>query len=373
MVSLSPPTEGEADMMELDVNTLDQNKKSKIPAFDEKLGFGRHFSDHMFVMEYANGKWEKARIEAFQNFSMSPASSVFHYGQSFFDGMKTYRRDDSLYLFRPEMNLNRLNDSAKQLEMPAIDTDFVMQALKKLILIDKDWIPQKKGYSLYIRPTMIANTCSLGVHPADRYIFYIITGPAGAYYPQGFKPIKIFVSDQYVRAVKGGVGSAKASGNYAASMRGMAEGEKHGCQQVLWLDAIERKYLEEVGAMNIFVRFKDELATPRLNGAILPGITRDSILTITKSWGLTVNERDISIDEVIDGIHSGKVLEVFGTGTAAIISPVASLLYKGTDHVIPEHKEEKLCAKLFDYLTALQVGEEEDHFGFVSKFKVLQP
>ncbi|MBF0361995.1 MAG: branched-chain amino acid aminotransferase [Oligoflexia bacterium] len=353
--------------MDLKITKVSKEKKKVIPVFDANLGFGRIFSDHMFIMEHVDGEWINPRIEPYHDIALSPSAMVFHYGQGIFEGMKAYKRDGELYLFRPQKNLERMNNSANRLVMPNFDKEFVLDAIKKLVCLESEWIPDTKGYALYIRPTMIATETCLGVRPSNRYLFYVIVGPVGPYYSKGFNPVDIFVSDQYVRAVRGGVGEAKAMGNYAASLLAQKEGQKHGCSQVLWLDGVERKYVEEVGAMNIFAYFKEELVTPMLSGSILPGITRDSVIKITKEWGMKVSERLLPIDELINGISSGKVTEVFGVGTAAVISPVGKLVYKGENYQIADGKTGQLSKKLFDYITSLQIGLQKDTLGFVEK------
>ncbi|MBF0313924.1 MAG: branched-chain amino acid aminotransferase [Oligoflexia bacterium] len=351
----------------LKIQYIDENLKKNIPPFDANLGFGRHFSDHIFLMEHTDGRWQNPRIEPYKNISFPPSAMTFHYGQGIFEGMKAYKRNGELFLFRPQKNLERMNNSARRMVMPTFDNEEVLEAIKTLVCLEKDWIPDLKGYALYIRPTMIATEPCLGVRPSNSYLFFCIVGPVGAYYPKGFNPVDIYVCEKYVRAVRGGVGEAKAMGNYAASLLAQREGQTYNCSQVLWLDGVERRYIEEVGAMNIFVRFKDELATPALLGSILPGVTRDSVLKIARDWGLTVNERQISIDELIEGVKSGSVLEVFGVGTAAVISPVGRLVYQEQNYTVGDGKTGELSQKLFDYITSLQIGLEKDKFGFVEK------
>jgi len=340
------------------------------PKPDEKnLGFGKLFTDHMFVMEYDEGRsWHDGAIKKYQNFSLDPAAMVLHYGQEIFEGLKAYRgKDDQIFLFRPEANLQRMNDSAARMCMPQLPIGDVLEALKSLIRLDQEWVPRAKGATLYIRPTMVATEPALGVRPAKKYLFFIILSPVGAYYPEGFNPVKIFVTDKYVRAVPGGVGNAKTGGNYAASIMAAVEAQQLGYTQVLWLDAIERKYIEEVGTMNIFIVLENEIVTPPLSGSILPGITRDSVLRLLKDWGLNVVERKISIDEVIEAASNGTLKEIFGTGTAAVISPVGSLHYKGMDCVINEGKIGELSQRLFDEIQDIQYGLKEDVYGWTVK------
>jgi len=355
--------------MNLEIVKIDPSKKKTVPADESKLGFGQVFSDHMFMMEYDAGKgWHSARIEPYRLLELDPAAMVLHYGQEAFEGLKAYRgKDDGVYLFRYLDNLQRLNRSCDRLVMPNIDIPFVADAMKKLVLLDRDWIPRSPGTSLYIRPNIIAADPFVGVRPSNRYLFYIIVGPVGAYYPEGFNPVSIFVSDKYVRAVVGGIGASKTAGNYAASLLAQMEAKEKGFTQVLWLDAKERKYIEEVGTMNIFFRFGDEVVTSPLTGSILPGITRDSVIQVLKKWGVKISERLFGIDDVIAAQKDKSLKEVFGTGTAAIISPVGTIHYKGTNYPVADQKTGELSQKLYDYLLALQYGQEEDTFGWIEK------
>ncbi len=333
------------------------------------LGFGKYFTDSMFVMTFDNGKgWHDAVIKKYQDFHLDPAAMVLHYGQAIFEGLKAYRgKNDQIYLFRPTANLQRMNASAERMCMPPLPVDDVLEGLKMLLREERDWIPSTSGATLYIRPTMIASEAGLGVRPAKKFLFYIILSPVGAYYPEGFNPVKIFVTDKYVRAVPGGVGHVKTAGNYAASIMAAVEAQREGFTQVLWLDARERRYVEEVGTMNIFFVIGDEVITPPLTGSILPGVTRDSVLTLTKGWGLKVVERLISIDEVLEANRQGTLLEIFGTGTAAVISPVGSLHYKGQDCLIHGGKTGNIAQRLFDEIQAIQYGEKDDPYGWVVK------
>lgn len=352
--------------MELHLEKVTENETKSKPD-QNALGFGKHFTDHMLVMSYTEGKgWHDLAIQPYRNFSLDPAAMVLHYGQAIFEGMKAYRgKDGGIYLFRPSDNIKRMNISAARLCMPQLPVDEVLAAVKELLRIDQDWIPTSKGASLYIRPTMIATEAALGVRPAKQYLFFVILSPVGAYYPEGFNPVKIYVTDKYVRAVPGGVGQIKAAGNYAASIMAAVEAQQAGFTQVLWLDAVERRYIEEVGTMNIFFVIGDEVITPPLGGSILPGVTRDSVIQMAKSWGLAVVERRISIDEVLAAQENGTLKEIFGTGTAAVISPVGSLHYKGKDCVINNGKTGTLSQKLFDEILAIQYGSKEDPYGWV--------
>ena len=357
----------------MDLNTevnLIKNKKKKERNYKEtQLGFGKYFSDHIFIMEYNEKKgWKNPRIIPYQPLVLDPAALVFHYGQTIFEGLKAYHgKDNGIYLFRPKDNIKRMNNSAERLCMPKVDEDFIVKIIKKLVLIEKDWIPRSHGTSLYIRPVMIASEPVLGVRASSEYSFYIIVGPVGSYYPEGINPIKIFVSDKFVRAVKGGIGEAKAGGNYAASLYAAEEANKLGYSQVLWLDAIARKYVEEVGAMNIFFYFENALVTPSLSGSILPGITRDSVIKIAKNWGIKVEERMLEIDEVIDGIKKGSLKDVFGSGTAAIISPVGELYYKGNKYTVSDGKIGELTKRLYDEIMSYQYGEKEEPYEWVER------
>ena len=334
---------------------------------ENSLGFGQYMADHMFVMLYDESiGWHDAIIKPYENFSLDPAAMVLHYGQAIFEGLKAYRgNDDRIYLFRPTDNLKRMNVSAARMCMPEIPEDLVYSAMKELVALDKDWVPRAEGATLYIRPTMIASEAGLGVRPARQYIFFIINCPVGAYYPEGFNPVKIFVTDKYVRAVAGGVGNVKTAGNYAASIMAAVEAQTQGYTQVLWLDAIERRFIEEVGTMNIFFLIDDELITPPLTGSILPGITRDSVLRLTKGWGFKVSEKRITIDDVFAANEKGSLQEIFGTGTAAVISPVGELNYKGRVCSINNGTTGKLAQKLFDELQAIQSGHKKDPYGWV--------
>ncbi|MBU0486111.1 MAG: branched-chain amino acid aminotransferase [Proteobacteria bacterium] len=346
-----------------------EDHELKLKPNENALGFGNHFTDHMFVMTYDQGQgWHDAEICKYKDFSLDPAAMVLHYGQAIFEGLKAYRgKDDQIFLFRPTANLERINASATRMCMPEVPVADVLKALKQLLELEREWIPRAAGSTLYIRPTMIATEAGLGVRPAKRFLFFIILCPVGAYYAEGFNPVKIFVTDKYVRAVRGGVGQAKTAGNYAASIMAAVEAKQQGYTQVLWLDAIERKYVEEVGTMNIFFKIDDELITPALNGSILPGITRDSVLRLTRDWGLKVTEREISIDEIIAANARGGLQEIFGTGTAAVISPVGSLHYKDQDYTINGGKTGQLAQRLFDEMQAIQYGRQPDPYDWMIK------
>ncbi|MBE7035067.1 MAG: branched-chain amino acid aminotransferase [Ruminococcaceae bacterium] len=339
--------------------------KAKPPV--DALGFGKHFSDHMFVMDYTEGKgWHDARIVPYGPLQLDPSCAVLHYGQAVFEGLKAYKdANGNVLLFRPYSNMNRLNQSNDRLCIPQIDVEFAVGAIKKLVELEQDWIPESPGTSLYIRPFIIATDPFLGVHPAQTYKFIVILSPVGSYYKEGLNPVKIFVEDEFVRAVRGGMGFSKTAGNYAASLKAQEVAETKGYSQVLWLDGVERKYIEEVGAMNIFFKIDGKVITPMLNGSILAGITRDSSIQILKSWGVPVEERKISAEEVFEAHKAGKLEEVFGTGTAAVISPVGELCWKGEKITINNGEIGATSQKLYDTITGLQSGKIEDTFDFV--------
>ncbi|MCD4754813.1 MAG: branched-chain amino acid aminotransferase [Deltaproteobacteria bacterium] len=352
--------------MDIEIELLPESERKDLPP-SSNLSFGKHLSDHMFLMDYkADTGWHNARIVPYGNFSLDPASACLHYGQAIFEGLKAYRgKDDKIRLFRAVENMDRLNHSAWRMCMPQVDKDEFLQAIKTLIQIEKRWVPEANGTSLYVRPFMIATEAFLGVRPAKEYLLSVILSPVGAYYAEGFSPVKIFVTDKYVRAVSGGVGEAKTAGNYAASLMASEKAKELGFTQVLWLDAAERRYVEEVGTMNIFFFLEDALVTPELSGSILPGITRDSVLRLARGWGLRVEERPITINEVLEKVKNKALKECFGTGTAAVISPVGALYFKGENYSINGGKTGDLAQKLFDEITGLQYGEREDAYGWM--------
>jgi len=350
----------------LDIKITKTTSPKEKPAADQPLGFGKIFTDHMFIMDYTEGKgWHDARIVPFQKISLSPAAMVYHYGQEMFEGMKAYKgENDEVYLFRPDMNAKRTNKSNERLCIPELPEEDFIQAVKAVVDIDRDWIPTAEGTSLYVRPFIIATDEFLGVAPSKTYMFMIILAPSGAYYESGLAPVGIWIEDEYVRAVKGGMGFAKTGGNYAASLIGQVKAHNDNYSQVLWLDGVERKYIEEVGSMNIFFKIDGKVVTPMLNGSILPGITRDSTITLCKSWGYEVEERKISVDELIEAQKTGKLEEVFGTGTAAVISPVGKLRYVDDVMLINNGEIGPLSQKLYDTMTGIQYGKLEDKFGW---------
>ncbi len=333
------------------------------------LGFGIHFTDHMFVMDYDEGEgWHSPRIEPYGPIALEPSAMIFHYGQAIFEGLKAYRaKNGQILLFRPKDNMHRVNISNDRLCIPPIDEEFAVEAIKTLVRLEKDWIPTAPGTSLYIRPFIIAVDPVLGVHPAHHYKFMVILSPVGAYYPEGLNPVKIYVEDEYVRAVRGGIGYAKTPGNYAASLKAQMKAQELGYTQVLWLDGVERKYIEEVGTMNVFFQIGDEVITPALNGSILAGITRFTTIDLLKSWGVNVVERKLGIQEVYDAHKAGTLKEVFGTGTAAVISPVGALDWKNQVIEINGGKIGELSQKIYDTVTGIQSGELPDTFGWTTE------
>ncbi len=349
---------------------LSKNLKEK-PTDETKLGFGHVFTDHMFIMDYDTGMgWHDARIVPYGNIELSPAAMCLHYGQEIFEGLKAYRTaDGKIQLFRPDENFKRMNVSAERMVIPQIDEEFCLKALMELLKIEKDWVPHTDGTSLYIRPFIISCDPYVGVRPADHYMFIIILSPSGAYYSTGLNPVKIYVEQKYVRAVRGGTGFAKTAANYAISLAGQDEAHKQDYEQVLWLDGVEQKYVEEVGSMNIFFVIDGEVITPLLTGSVLPGITRKSAIEICKKKGYKVSERRISIQEIADAYDNGKLQEVFGTGTAAVISPVGHLKWGDKIMTINDNKIGEISQMLYDTLTGIQYGKLPDEFGWIYKLE----
>ena len=338
-----------------------------LPTEDNPLTFGTIFTDHMFVMDYETGKgWHNPRIEEYAPISLAPSAMVFHYGQEMFEGLKAYKTEDGrILLFRPQKNIERANNTNRRICIPEIPEEDFLQAIKEIVRIDQAWIPTKPGTSLYIRPFIIATDEFLGVRPSDTYKFFIILSPVGAYYPEGLDPVKIWIEDEYVRAVKGGIGEAKVGANYVASLKAQVKAHEEGYSQVLWLDGVERKYIEEVGAMNIFFKINGTVVTPMLNGSILPGVTRNSCIELCKSWGLPVEERRISVDELIAAAKDGSLEEVWGSGTAAVISPVGHLRYGDDVMQIRDGGIGEISQKLYDTVTGIQLGKIEGPEGWV--------
>ena len=337
----------------------------------KNLGFGKYFTDHMFIMDWSSEKgWHDAKIVPFGYIPIHPASTVLHYGAEIFEGMKAYRTNDGYSIFRPFENAKRFNNSAERMCLPQIPEEDFVNAITSLINLDYEWVPNAEGSSLYIRPFEFGNDESLGVHAVHHATFVIILSPVGSYYAEGLNPVKITIESEDVRAVRGGTGYAKCGGNYAASMRAGQRAEEKGFTQVLWLDGVERKYIEEVGSMNVMFEIGDEIVTPKLTGSVLPGITRKSCIEILKGWGYTVSERLLSVDELIAAAESGNLKEAWGTGTAAVVSPIGHLCYRDKDHIVSWNKIGALTQRLYDELTGIQWGKKEDKRGWCYKVKV---
>lgn len=333
-----------------------------------KLGFGKYFTDHILIIDYVDGAWKEPEIVPYESFKLDPATAVLHYAQGIFEGCKAYKnKEGKITLFRPEENIKRMNKSAQRLCMPTLDEETVLDAIKELVLLESDWIPTEEGTALYLRPTMIATDPVLGVHASHTYKFYVILSPVGAYYANGLQPTKIKIEETFVRSTIGGTGEAKCMGNYAASLLAGENAIKIGYDQVMWLDGVERKYIEEVGSMNIFFVIDGVVVTPMLTGSILPGITRKSCIELLKADGYKVEERRISADEVAKCFENGTLQEAFGTGTAAVISPVGTIGYKGKDMLINNGNMGEITSYLYDKVTGIQLGKVEDKFGWVVK------
>ena len=341
-----------------------QNKKVKPEA--STLGFGKYFSDHMAMITWSAEKgWHNARIVPFENLSIHPASTVLHYGAEIFEGLKAYRRKDGgVQMFRPMENVKRLNRSAERLCLPTIPEDIAFELLTKFVEVEQEWTPYNEGTSLYLRPFMFGNDETLGVHSVHNAEFVIIASPVGSYYKEGINPVKIMIETEDVRAVKGGTGYTKCGGNYAASNRAGARAEKNGYSQVLWLDGVHRKYIEEVGAMNVMFRIGDEIVTPDLSGSILPGITRKSCLEVLRKEGYKVSERRISVDELVEAMENGTLKEAWGCGTAAVVSPIGELAYNGKKYTVNNFEIGEVTQHLYNTLTGIQWGKIEDSFGW---------
>ena len=335
------------------------------------LGFGKIFTDHMFMMDWSKERgWENARIVPFENISLHPASTVLHYGSEIFEGLKAYRRaDGEVQLFRPIENIRRMNNSADRLCLPQIPEDLALEVLETFVSLEKDWTPDAEGTSLYLRPFMFGNDESLGVHAVHNATYVIIASPVGSYYPEGINPVKIMIESEDVRAVRGGTGYAKCGGNYAASNRAGEKAAQQGYSQVLWLDGVERKYIEEVGAMNVMFKIGDEIVTPMLSGSILPGITRKSCIEVLKNKGYKVSERLLSIDELSAALENGTLKEAWGCGTAAVVSPIGELCYKGVKYPINNGEIGETTQMLYDTLTGIQWGKIEDSYGWTHLIK----
>jgi len=351
--------------MNIKIKSLSPEKRQCCP---EEFSFGVTFSDHMFTQNFEKDKgWHDALISPYHNLTLAPSAAVFHYSQEIFEGLKAYRKPcGGINLFRPEENVKRFNRSAKRMVMPEVDENFHLEAIKALVYLDQDWVPEQEGSSLYIRPTMIATSPKLGLGASSSYTHFIIAGPAGSYFKEGLSPISVYVADEYRRAVKGGVGEAKTGGNYAASLYASENVIKLGYSQVLWLDGIEGRFIEEVGAMNIcFVYEGKHIRTPSLSGSILPGITRDSILKLAPTLGYEISEQRLDIEQILADIDSGKITEIFGCGTAAVISPVGKLSFKGKEYIINNNQTGSISKHLYNELTGIQYGTREDKFGWI--------
>ncbi|MCM3760787.1 branched-chain amino acid aminotransferase [Alkalihalobacillus oceani] len=348
-----------------------KSTKRKTKPDAKNLVFGKQFSDHMLMMDYHEGEgWINPRIVPYEPITLDPAAMVFHYGQSVFEGLKAYRTEDErILLFRPEKNLQRLNRSSDRLSIPAIEEEKVLGYLKEFLKLEKDWIPTAEGTSLYIRPFIFATEPNLSVAPSKTYTFMVILSPVGSYYAEGIHPVGIYVENSYTRAVRGGTGTAKTAGNYSAAYKAQERATEMGQSQVLWLDGVEKKYIEEVGSMNVFFKINGEVVTPALNGSILEGITRMSILELLKSWGMSVSERRISMEEIYQAYEAGQLEEAFGTGTAAVISPVGELNWDGRKMVINDRETGPLSKRLYDTLTGIQTGKLDDPFNWTIEIK----
>ena len=332
------------------------------------VAFGSIFTDHMFLMDYYDGEWHDARIVPFANFSIHPAALVLHYGGEIFEGLKAYRTaEGKVQLFRPEQNIQRMYNSAVRMALPLFDKDFMLKALLKVVEVEQDWVPSGFGTSLYLRPFLFGIDPKLGVHASKQATMCIIASPVGSYYKEGINPVKIMIEQEDVRCVIGGTGEAKCGGNYGASTRAGERAEQQGYSQVLWLDGVERKYIEEVGAMNVMFKINGTVVTPALVGSILPGITRKSIIEILKDAGIPVEERRLSVDELVAAMQDGSLEEAWGCGTAAVVSPIGEIAYDGKKYSINEGKIGELTQWLYDELTGIQWGKKEDKFGWIQK------
>ena len=352
--------------MKYDIKIMKTQTPKEKPTDESKLGFGRIFTDHMFLMDYNKEEgWHNGRIVPFGPIPTHPASTVFHYGAEIFEGMKAYRAvDGSIRLFRPMENIKRLNNSAERLCLPLLDEEGALDILKTIVELEKDWVPHNEGTSLYLRPFLYGNDPHLGVHAVNNAVFAVICSPVGAYYAEGLNPVKIAIESEDVRAVRGGTGYAKCGGNYAASLRAGQRAEQKGYTQVLWLDGVERKYIEEVGAMNVMFKINGKIVTPALLGSVLPGITRKSCIELLRDWGYTVEERQISVDELFEAAKNGTLEEAWGTGTAAVVSPIGNLFYNGEVYTVSNNQIGELTQKLYDQLTGIQGGKVKDEKGW---------
>lgn len=355
--------------MKYEISITKTNCPKAKPQDESKLGFGKIFTDHMFLMDYSEGEgWHNGRIVPFGPIPTNPASTVFHYGAEIFEGMKAYRAaNGKIQLFRPMENIKRLNNSAERLCLPQLDEEGCLDILKTMVELEKDWVPHSEGTSLYIRPFLYGNDPHLGVHAVKNAVFAVICSPVGAYYAEGINPVKIAIESEDVRAVRGGTGYAKCGGNYAASLRAGQRAEEKGYTQVLWLDGVHRKYIEEVGAMNVMFKINGKIVTPALTGSVLPGITRKSCVELLKDWGYTVEERAFSVDELFEAAENGTLEEAWGTGTAAVVSPIGHLFYNGKEYTVANNEIGELTQKLYDELTGIQWGKCTDKHGWTEE------
>lgn len=355
--------------MKISITKADQSKISELD-FDN-LEFGRKFTDHMVEATYSDGKWQTMEIKPYGPITFDPSVMALHYGQTIFEGMKAYYVDDStINLFRPKDHLRRFNKSAKRLSMPEMDESLFLGALEELIKLDYEWVPKKHGQALYLRPVMFASEEYLVAKASDEYRFYLIASPVGAYYKEGFNPVKLTTTNEFVRAVEGGTGESKAGGNYGGSFLPAKKANEEGYTQVLWLDAKEHKYVEEVGTMNIFFLMGDKLITPKLSGSVLPGITRRSVITLATEWGIKAGERKILIDEIFEAHENGKLTEVFGTGTAAVISPVGLIHHNGRTLTLDQKNIGDFAKRTFDKITGIQYGKVDDVYNWTHPVRV---
>ncbi|MHA1976778.1 MAG: branched-chain amino acid aminotransferase [Candidatus Hodarchaeales archaeon] len=351
----------------MSIETIPENELKKKYEHENSLEFGRYFTDRMFQIKYANGEWGNSKITKYGSLQLEPSAIALQYGQTIFEGQKAYRtKEGKLNLFRPDLNIQRFNNSAKRMAMPEIAPDIYMGALKTLLDLEREWAPKNIGSALYIRPTMIGTQGRLGVVPSDEYLFYIILSPVGPYFPEGFQPIKIWVSENYIRAAPGGTGYAKTGGNYAASLLIGQEAFEKGYSQVLWLDAIHKKYVEEVGAMNIFFVYNDTLYTASLDsGTILPGLTRASVIQMAQDFGYSIEEKALSMNQIVEGVKDGLLQECFGAGTAASIAPVGCLHFQGKEHIINDFKIGRITQQIYDRLIGIQYGSIDDPYNWI--------
>lgn len=355
--------------MELTIQRVTMSRRPEVDY--DKLVFGTVFSDHMFEAEFLDGEWRNPTIRPYGPLSFDPSLSALHYGQSVFEGMKAYYKDEqTVHLFRPEDHWKRLVDSCERMSVPPPTWEMFIQALETLLSMDHEWVPTRFGHSLYLRPFIFASDEAIVARSSNRYHFLIITSPVGPYYPSGVKPVRLTTNPEYARAVRGGTGFAKAAGNYAASFKPAKKAQQEGYTQVLWLDAIEQRYVEEVGTMNIFFKFKDRLVTPQLQGTVLPGVTRRSVIQLAKDSGIPVEERKVSIDEVFEAHKSGELEEAFGAGTAAVIAPVGLIHHAGANIRFDEENSGPFAQSMYAKITSIQYGSSEDPYGWIHPVNV---